>query len=287
MNNLGFYFRTIRESKNISISSLADEYISKGMISKFEREESDISTTRFFHLLEKIKISPNEYFFLKNQYKSDDFEEILTTIQQCVLSGNTKKLVLLLDKENTAFTLHENKFHKLNCIMIKAVLKEISANQYQIDSEEIEFIIDYLFRCENWYHYEMILYANSMGALPIESIIAFSKNIPQKIMLMKNSGKMLEIGFNVILNTLGLCIKNNYKDAAHYFLSSLDNLTMPEVMLFEHTLLRLYKGAFLKKFAIDITEGDKLITDSLLVFQLTQCTELYDIFFNTVNEILV
>ncbi|MBR7927699.1 hypothetical protein KBI51_05860 [Aerococcaceae bacterium zg-ZUI334] len=287
MDNLGLYFRIIRESKNISLSSLADDQISKGMLSKFERGDSDISITRFFHLLEKIKVSPNEFFFLKNQYKADGFEEILSTIQASALSGNTKKLVLLLDMESKAYSAHGDKYNQLNIIMIKAVLYGMGNSDYKLNSQELDYILDYLFRCENWGLYELILYGNSMGALPLESVISFSKSVPQKILLMTDSGKMLEIGFNVILNSLSLCIENNYRESAQYFVTSLESLELPEVMLFENTLLRLYKGAFLKKFNINIAVGNQLIEDSLSIFRLANCLDLHDLFSKNIAELLV
>ena len=42
-SNLGQTLRKIRKSKNISITQLEDDYLSKSQISRFERGESEIS----------------------------------------------------------------------------------------------------------------------------------------------------------------------------------------------------------------------------------------------------
>lgn len=285
--NYGEIFRILRENKNITLSSLADEYVSKGMISKFERDESEISVSRFFHLLNKIKITPDEFFFYKNQYQSEGFGEIVSIIQQGVLSGNTKIIKSAMEREKNKYLETRDSYVRLNYIMIEAVLKGIDSSSYRIDSKDLDFIVDYLFKCENWGYYELVLYGNSMSVFPIESIILFSKAIPQKILLMKNSGRILEIGFNVILNSLGMCIQFNKQKAAQYFLESLENLNMPETMLFEYTLLKLYKGAYLCKFHPGDRDGKVLIENALTIFKLADSLELYDVFSKNLEEMLV
>ena len=285
--NYGSIFRTMRENKNISISSLADEYVSKGMISKFERDECEISISRFFHLLEKIKVRPDEFFFSKNQYKSEGFGELLSIIQKSVLTGNINRLRKTLDNEIIRYNTTGDKYCRLNCIMLEAVISEISSDKKGISDEDLKFIIDYLFRCENWGHYELILYANSMSAFPIDSVIEFSKSVPQKILLMRESGRILEIGFNVILNTLVLCIKFNKRESSRYFLASLERLDLPETMLFEHALLKLHKGVYMSKFYNEGSESSSLIEEALSIFKLAGCLELYDIFLNNIEEMLV
>lgn len=284
--NYGSVFRILRENKNISISSLADEYISKGMISKFERDTSDISVSRFFHLLEKIKISPDEFFFSKNQYKSEGFNELLSIIQKCVLTNNITKLKNTLKTETNKYKETANQYYKLNCIMLAAVIMNMENNKNVISDENLHILTNYLFKCENWGYYELTLYANSMSALPINSIIAFSKSLPQKILSMKSSNKILELGFNVILNTLDLCMRFNKKETAKYFLDSLENLNLPETMLFEHTLLKLYKGIYITKFKIDYPEDNNLIEEALTIFKLAGSIELHAIFSKNVQELL-
>lgn len=287
MYNYGSIFRVLRENKNISISSLADEYISKGMISKFERNESDISVSRFFHLLEKIKIQPQEFFFTKNQYKAEGFSQLLTEIQQNVLAGNIDKLTETLRNEHHQYQSTGDKHFKLNCIMLEAIINEMMNNTAAINENKLNFMLDYLFRCENWTLYELILYGNSMSAFPVDSVIEFSKSIHQKILLMRESDKILEIGFNVILNTLELCIKHNRKESASYFLTSIKQLNLPQTMLFERALLKLYTGVYQKKFMADNSKGEQLIEEALTIFKLANCLELHDILKESVQDIFV
>ncbi|EGF47781.1 transcriptional regulator xre family protein, partial [Lacticaseibacillus rhamnosus MTCC 5462] len=69
MKNFGATFRYLREARGISLSSLADDVVSKGMISKFENGTSDLSTTRFFHLLDAIYVTPYEFMIVMNHFE--------------------------------------------------------------------------------------------------------------------------------------------------------------------------------------------------------------------------
>ena len=58
---LGKTLRRLRQGKQVSISSLADEHLSKSQISRFERGESEISCSRLLNLLDKLNITIDEF----------------------------------------------------------------------------------------------------------------------------------------------------------------------------------------------------------------------------------
>lgn len=284
-NNFGSFFRKIRTDKNISISSLSDEYISKGMISKFERNESEISVSRFFHLLDKIRVRPIEFELAKNHYYPSGFESLLHHIQQYVLEKNYVKLKKIADSELEDWNQTSDVYSYLNYIMVIALIN--SHDQKDTAQEHIDFLINYLFKCENWGYYELILYSNSMSILPIETILIFSKSIPQKTLLLKDSGRLFEISINTLVNTLILCIEHNRETEGLFFIKIIEGLDMRETMIFERMLFNIYKGVFLSKFNINKVEGTKLIKNSLLILQFAGCDNLYEILLDDSNKMLV
>lgn len=283
--NFGAFFRRIRMDKNISISSLADEYISKGMISKFERNESEISVSRFFHLLNKVRVRPIEFELAKNHYHPSGFEELLHQIQKYVLEENHVKLKKLADSELEMWSQTSDMYSYLNYIMLTALLTNYYTSE--IDQEHLDYLIEYLFKCENWGYYELVLYSNSMSILPIETILVFSKSIPQKTLLLRDSGRLFEISINVLINTLILCIEHNREAEGLFFIKIIDELNMAETMLFERMLFNIYKGVFLTKFNINKTEGLKLTKNSLVILQLAGCENLYEILLDDTNKMLI
>lgn len=284
-NSYGTFFRKLRQDKNISISSLADEYISKGMISKFERDESEISVSRFFHLLDKIKVRSSEFELAKNMFQPSGFDTLLYKIQTCVVEENYTKLKKIAHSERLEWEKTQDIYSYLNYIMITTLVN--NHKQESTDSELLDVLLDYLFKCENWGYYELVLYTNSMSALPIETTLMFSKSLPQKILLLKDSGRILEIAINTIINTLIICIGKNKKEEGFFFIKVLEDFSMPETMLFERALFNIYKGIFLSKFTNDKVLGAQLTKDSLLIFQLAGCHNIYDLLLDDTKKMLV
>lgn len=284
ITNYGSFFRQLRVNKNLSISSLADEYISKGMISKFERNESDISVSRFFHLLEKIQVRPAEFDLAKNKYHSTGFEILLKDIQKHTISENYDQLKKLAEKEHALWQQHKQVPSYLNYVMLLAILSE--SQKEKIEQKHLDFLINYLFKCENWGLYELILYANSMSVLPIDTILAFSKSLPQKILLFKDSTNLLNTAINAIINTLILCIEHGKTKEGLFFIDVLDDFPISEVMIFERMLFHVYKGIFFAKFTAEKEYGSQLIQDSLQILKLAGSNNLYDILLADSNRLL-
>lgn len=284
-SNYGTFFRKLRTDKNISISSLADEYISKAMISKFERNKSEISVSRFFHLLNKIRVRPNEFELAKNMYNHSGFEALLREIQKYVLDENYVKLKKLADFELEKWNKTSNIYSYLNYIMLTAIVN--NHNDVQTEAKHIDFLINYLFKCENWGLYELILYSNSMSILPIETILAFSKSLPQKLLLLKDASNILEMAINTIINTLILCIEHDREEEGFFFIKVIEDFSLSETMIFERMLFNLYKGIFIVKFSDDKQLGHKLINDSLSILKLAGCDNLYDILLEDSNRLVL
>lgn len=282
---LGATFRFLRQSKNISLSAVADEFISKGMLSKFERNISDISANRFFHLLNKINVTPTEFFFVHRRFETTSMSRLLQAMQKYVIEGNNKQLHQLYLQEYQRFQKTDDLFNQLNAIMLACVLQSVDP-QTTVSNEDIDTLIDYLFTCENWGQYELVLYGNALQAFPTATVIAFSKEIPAKIMLFKEESQLLATSFNVILNSFILCIEQEELQAAKYFLASLKTLELPETMIFEFTLLNLYEGIFLSKFKLDEMHGNQQILTSLNVFKSLQANRLYEIFSKSSQDLL-
>ena len=69
-SSLGKTLRKVRQGKQITLCSVADENLSKSQISRFERGESEISCIRLINILNKLHISLDEFkdlLFLKKR----------------------------------------------------------------------------------------------------------------------------------------------------------------------------------------------------------------------------
>ena len=66
-SDLGKTLRKVRQGKQISLCSVADEHLSKSQISRFERGESEISCIRLINILDKLHITLDEFLILHNK----------------------------------------------------------------------------------------------------------------------------------------------------------------------------------------------------------------------------
>ncbi|OJF72830.1 hypothetical protein A9Q68_04600 [Streptococcus bovimastitidis] len=152
----GSSFRKLRKEKGISISTLAGEFISKSQISRFERDESEISFQKLFYLLESISISLEEFLIISNNNEISNFKQFISQLQEAEFSNNIEFLRELYHLESKNYQKSSSKYHFLNMIMIKnSMLK--CAEVIRISESEKIFLTEYLFTVETFSYYELII----------------------------------------------------------------------------------------------------------------------------------
>lgn len=153
-SSLGKTLRKVREGKQISISSIADEHLSKSQISRFERGESEISCIRLINILDKLNISIEEFLILhdKDYTKTEIFANLVQHIRKEYSTQKIDNIIKLLS--NTSL----NEFEKT---MIKSIIHTMDNDcAIKPTKDEILKVTDYLFKFENWGYYEIILLGN-------------------------------------------------------------------------------------------------------------------------------
>ncbi|GAB0305080.1 hypothetical protein JPSP39_04670 [Staphylococcus pseudintermedius] len=112
-SKLGITLRKVRNGKQISLCSLADEHLSKSQISRFERGESEISCIRLINILEKLHITLDEFLILHNEgySKTESFANLVQYIRKQYLLQNIDNIKSLLSAPSN-YTL--NSFEKNN-----------------------------------------------------------------------------------------------------------------------------------------------------------------------------
>lgn len=143
MKNFGATFRYLREARGISLSSLADDVVSKGMISKFENGTSDLSTTRFFHLLDAIYVTPYEFMIVMNHFKPLHTNRFLKKVTACALAQNVPGLKRLANEQYERWQQSQSLFDQLNWIMPHASSPKPQNNLYPLKSTYTSSLIIY------------------------------------------------------------------------------------------------------------------------------------------------
>lgn len=121
--SLGKTLRILRKGKQVSLTSLADDSLSKSQISRFERGESEISCVRLMNLLEKLNLGLDEFilFHQSTTGEQNHFLNHLNYIEREYHQQNIDKLKQLLSDES--FVLTELEQIMLNQSFIHLLLK--------------------------------------------------------------------------------------------------------------------------------------------------------------------
>ena len=83
-SKLGTTLRKVRNGKQVSLCSVADEHLSKSQISRFERGESEISCIRLINILDKLHITLDELLILhdKDYINTESFTNLVQYIRK-------------------------------------------------------------------------------------------------------------------------------------------------------------------------------------------------------------
>lgn len=244
MDNIGSIFKKLRLEKKYSLKQIAEGILSISLLSKFERNESDITITKFFLLIERLNISLEEFNFILNDFKNSHFENKLIEINHAYSNNNLSYLINLEKEELKKWHLTKNISYRLNSIMIRSISNDLD-NSILVNQKEIDFFVDYLFEIDNWNLYEVILFGNSLRIFNKETVIILSKEMLKKTYIYSETKKIKEELVRVIINSIIFCLEERELDSANFFLISVEKiLGENSTYYFEKTKILYLKGLY-------------------------------------------
>lgn len=252
MKKLGHVFRSMRVAKNLSLKDIAQGDISISFLSKFERDESDISLSKFYALLNNINVTIEEFTFIANDYKLLDQEILLDDIKDAYESNNIILLEKYKNKELDLFKQTKSPAHKLNSIMIGAIIHTLDSSK-GVSQEDRTYISDYLLSIDTWGYFEIVLFGNSMNLLTMDSMIILSKEILKKTKMYMNLRVNRQEVIRILLNALIYCIEGERYTDSLYFIKTLEDFLKNKDLFYEKTKLLFIRGVFdIKTNKVDI-----------------------------------
>lgn len=215
MKNYGNALRSIRESKNMSLESLSDSTVSKSSLSKFERGQIDLTFKKLIGVLNRLNVSFSEFDLIANNYNLDPNTWLHNSVKSAYESESLITLNALAFHEKENWEKTKNIQHKLNFIMTQALIHDI--DKTEVNHEDLDFISNYLFDCEIWGRYELVLYGNTMSALSYEMMLSLSKELIRKASFYKKVTSNYETILNIITNTIIIALEKNDKKPSLFF----------------------------------------------------------------------
>ncbi|TLG76748.1 helix-turn-helix domain-containing protein [Culicoidibacter larvae] len=157
---LGKQLKSIRKGKNITQTEVSKALLSQSQIARIENNISMPSTQNFINILDKLNITPNEFFYISNGIEKNPKVILLNLLQE--LSNTGKIEVAITAKE--LCTLYHN---QLNDPVFAEFLTIIDCHLYVMKHHtfvvpkkllnQLHKIWDNLFIMEEWHLYELNL----------------------------------------------------------------------------------------------------------------------------------
>ena len=280
MNTIGYALKKTREDKGLSLTALAEGILSKSQLSKIERDLSDISAYKLFLLLKRLNISWSEFSLLIDSNDSSQSQQLLEEITQAALTFNTAKISFFEKKVENIFIQQKHSNHRLELIMIRSLKCQL--NHTQLEQDDAFFLIDYLFKVENWTRFELVLYGNTMSFLPLETVNLLSKEIANRTLLFDSINHSVII--NLLFNTVILNLMHCNKVQATHFLRLMENAPFLDIQLGEKFLKEFAHALYQYKFE-NKKEAEEKILFLLRILTTLKSDDLYLFMFDTFQSV--
>lgn len=215
MNNYGKLFKKFRESRGLVLKDIAKLGVSVSHISRFERENTDLTISKFMLALNAINMPIDEFMYAANDIQRDEFNEILEKISLFVSERNVSGMEKLLITQVEKIEKRET-FYTLNTILIKIRLQDLSNKSYY-DESDIQYLSDYLFSVEYWGCYELLLFANTVDVLNHQTMMLLSREMCKRSEFYKDLPNYRRLHSTMLLNCYIISIeRDEYIDALYF-----------------------------------------------------------------------
>ncbi|HFR3265213.1 TPA: Rgg/GadR/MutR family transcriptional regulator [Streptococcus suis] len=238
-SKLGVTLRKVRNGKQISLCSVADEHLSKSQISRFERGESEISCIRLINILDKLHITLDEFLILHNQdyTKTESFANLVQYIRKQYSSQNINNIACLLS-DTSIYTL--NSFEKT---MVKSILHSMDSTIIPSDEELLQ-LTDYLFKVVKWGYYEIILLGNCVRTINYNSYFLLTKEMLNNYIYSSLNKTNKRIVTQLAINCLILSVDKEEFSNCSYLIGEIKTLLDNELNFYEQTVFLYATGYF-------------------------------------------
>ncbi|KXT71321.1 Positive transcriptional regulator, MutR family [Streptococcus gordonii] len=282
VKKFGEIYKLYREAKKITLRDIEHKGISRSQLSRFEKGETDLTTSKFLLALEQINVPIEEFMYAANDYKRDRFYQIVDEVKQCFLNRNVTRLhKLLIERiENS----NSSTFSEMEIIFLKIKLQELSNKEYFNDTD-IKKITDYLFSVDFWGMFEILLFGNIMYIFNHETFLLLSKEMLHRTEFYHDIPSYRRVIASMALNSFIICTERNHLVDAKYFEMQISHFNFDESEIYERLIFR-YASSFYE-FKKDYTKQSILKMRKVIGFmRAVECEKLAERYEEHLNNIL-
>lgn len=259
----GYYIKNLRKSKELTLKELSQDLMSISFLSKFERNETEITFSYLLNLLNRLNIGFDEFMNITDYNSS--YKELLKELNLAYSNNNIIALRYLYNKEIELYKKNNIRFHYLNSIMIKSIIYNIDQSFGKIEIKEAEAIGEFLMGVDYFGDYEISIFGNSLICLEFSTILVILTEIQKKIDASHMLADDLRIKLiHIALNIITISFEQGQIEDMKFVLGFTTKLIGKRQLYFEINKLKYLKGIFEYSYG-NKKKGKELLKTSIKV----------------------
>lgn len=241
---VGRVFKTIRESKGLSLKEVADDIVSLAQLSRFERGLSGITVDTFYLCLKNMNVPLDEFQLTYHNYTQTRDIQFSTELSEAYLNQDVAKIKSILqdclqaEEENPS-----QRIYKLKTIVVRAILSYCSPSE-TVSEKDVQYLMDYLFSVEEWGRFELWIFTNAISLMTVASMEIFTKEMIKRTQFYRDLPENRKRILQMLLNVVGICLEQNHLTLAYRCLNYIDSFNIQETDLYERVLIKFYRGLY-------------------------------------------
>ncbi|MDQ0351868.1 Rgg/GadR/MutR family transcriptional activator [Alkalibacillus filiformis] len=275
--NYGQTFCDLRENKGYTLKEVSEGIVSVSFLSKFERGESEISIQHIHALLDRLRVTFEEFLYFHNNNQPSEFEAFFNQAHELYLKRDLKSLQKLYEEQMALWEKYKVKPYRCQAVLLKIYENIIRDKMIDDERDGLKELIDYLFNVEVWTLYELRLYSKTILVLDEKMIETLSKTAYKKS--KQGLPKVRETVNNILLNTIVYLIgpvnqpkKLVNEQSIQYFFETVEGNCLETDLLLKTNIMQL-KGMYeVKKGNRD--DGLEMVNRAIEVFKDLQAPHL-------------
>lgn len=168
--------------------------------------------------------------------------------------------------------------------MIQGLLNQMDQS-YEVTSDSLSVIYEYLFSKQPWEYYEIILIGNLYHLFEMEYIFMVGQEIIENTLYYENIGKIRNLVISACLNFWFHCLEKSCLEYANYFEKKLKKIINDETKIFEKSIYKYVEGY--KIYLTDSKEaGIKQMQDVIRYFEFIESEKIALYFQERMNNVI-
>nr|WP_267473825.1 Rgg/GadR/MutR family transcriptional regulator [Lacticaseibacillus rhamnosus] len=237
VKNIGEVINNLRERKGMSQADLSTGILSKAQLSKFERNLTQISATKLLALLERLHVTFAEFgnalAFQEALYE----QSILADITKAVVNNNRDQAELVRERAAEHFTAFPGKYNQLILIMVNAMIADMTGET--LSQADIDVLTDYLFHVDGWTRFELLLFGNTISALPLRTVNQLARELAAQVNVAWEIHQNFQLIINLLYNVVIVNLSARDLTTARHYLRVMKDSHVEDGMMAERFLIAL------------------------------------------------